>query len=141
MPLLTESLALFRAQDDQQGIAWILKHLGALANDQGNYPRAKALLEESLAHFQQLGDKWGIADALHTLGINARLQGDDARALALEQESLTHCREQGFKGLIPSVLIGLGTSPGGKAMVRGPEGASRRHWPSTGSSATSGCSW
>jgi hypothetical protein len=45
----------------------MLRQLGAMASDQGDHTRARALLEESLALLRQLRDQVGVAWTLDIL--------------------------------------------------------------------------
>jgi len=63
-----ESLALFRAAEDERGIAELLHRIGINALQLGESERAQQLLEESLALFQRLGSARGEAEAIGALG-------------------------------------------------------------------------
>jgi predicted ATPase/class 3 adenylate cyclase len=90
--LLEESLALYRAAKDYQGIALALGNLGIIAFARGDYARATRLLEESLDHSRKAGDKVSIASALSELGNVAMYQGDLTRAERLLEEGLALSR-------------------------------------------------
>jgi len=87
-----ESLRLYRALNDRQGMAVALNILGNLAINQGRYDRALELSEESLALQRELGHQRGIALALNNLGFVVLQLGDYPRAEALCQESLEVAR-------------------------------------------------
>jgi predicted ATPase/class 3 adenylate cyclase len=86
--LFEESLALWRALGDQQGIATSLNDLAWVVLCQGDYAVAHALSQEGLTLWRELGDRQGMATALHNLGRVAHCQGDYAAARALHQENL-----------------------------------------------------
>jgi predicted ATPase len=95
MHYFTESLALFRTQGDNHGIAMSLAGLGWIAHARGDFEQAIALHEESLALHRLLEDQKGIAVALNCLGEVARSQADDQRATTYYTESLALFRVLG----------------------------------------------
>ena len=94
-PLFEESLAIFRALGDQQGMGWALARLGLMHIFLGDLPAARPLLEESLALCRAVGDRWGTAWILQLLGVVVGELGDPAAAIALEAESLAISRALG----------------------------------------------
>lgn len=106
-----ESLALFRALEDIQGIASSLNFLGQVATWKSNYTLAYVLEEEALAIFRELDDKWGIASSLGTLATASFNQGDYAKTHTLAEESLAFSREIGnVEGIARSLwLLALGS--------------------------------
>lgn len=103
-----ESLALYRALGDQDGIANTLENLGLVARERGDYPAAWSLHEESLTIRRSLGDWRGIAGALNNLGLVARGRGDYAAARVLFDEGLTINRRLGDHPGIANALSNLG---------------------------------
>jgi tetratricopeptide (TPR) repeat protein len=91
-----ESLALFRAAEDERGIAELLHRIGINALQLGESERAQQLLEESLALFQRLGSARGEAEAIGALGYVAHAAGDFERALELFSRSEEMSAEVGF---------------------------------------------
>jgi predicted ATPase len=91
-----ESLALFRAADDERGIAVLLHRIGINALQLGESERAEELLEESLALFRQLGSTRGEAEAIGALGYVAFGAGDYERALELVVKSEAMAAGLGF---------------------------------------------
>ena len=73
----------------------LLRDLGRVAYQEGDYPQAVALLEESLALLEQLGNKHLLNYTLLALGEVTRLQGDDEQAAAYYRRSLTLHRKRG----------------------------------------------
>jgi predicted ATPase/class 3 adenylate cyclase len=102
--LFEESLEMFRAQDDQQGIAWTLFNLGCIVYFQSDQARATTLLTESLEMFRAQDDQQGIAAAIKRLGSVVMEQGDKTRAAALLEESLARFRDLGDKVEIADAL-------------------------------------
>jgi len=107
--LLEESLALWRAENDQKGIAAALHELGNVDDDQGRHSDAVREYEESLAIRRTLGDKRGVAALLHNLGVVAQAQGDHATARSLFAESLVIKRELGNEAWEANTLNALGS--------------------------------
>lgn len=106
--LHAESLELYRALGDCDGIGHALENLGMVAHEQGDYAAAQALHAESLAIRRKLGDARNIASSLNNLGLVMRGQGDYAAARALHAESLAiHRTLQDYQG-IGNELTNLG---------------------------------
>ena len=103
--LCQESLALYRALGDKQGIATSLSLLGWVAQRRFSREEAYALHEEGLALSRALGDKRGIAEALYDLSYLAFSQSDYDKAYALKEESLALFRELGDKWSIAYLLL------------------------------------
>ena len=108
MERFEDGLAIFRAQQDQAGLAWTLDEMSHLALLQGDYPRATALATESLAIFRMLGDRRHIATALERQGTVALEQSDYERALPLLEECLQLTRALEDPGGVASALNLLG---------------------------------
>ena len=79
-----------------------------MAQEQGDYTKARALFEEGLVLAREIGDRPLIAYFLNSLGLLAQEQGDYTGARALFKESLALRREIGYKVGIPASLAGLG---------------------------------
>lgn len=103
-----ESLALYRALGDKDGIANTLENLGLVARERGDYPAAWSLHEESLTIRRSLGDRRGIAGALNNLGLVARGRGEYAAARVLFDEGLAINRSLGDRPGIANILSNLG---------------------------------
>ena len=84
----TQSLANYRATDDQWGEANALEAMGWLVQHWGNYAEARQLYEDSLTLRQALGDQRGIARSQRTLGGIVLYQGDHAYAERLVRLSI-----------------------------------------------------
>ena len=93
--LYEESLALYRAEDNSDGIMTTLNNLGIVVEASGDYMRAAELYEESLALARQQGNQSVLARALNNLGVTVYRQGDYERASALYEESLALVRASG----------------------------------------------
>jgi tetratricopeptide (TPR) repeat protein len=76
--LLQESLALYQAIGNKQGVAIALNSLGHIAYQEGDYPAAQRLLQESLTLRREVGFPRGIAVALNQLGHVSGALGDYA---------------------------------------------------------------
>jgi predicted ATPase/class 3 adenylate cyclase len=95
--LYEQSLAAFRALDDDRSAAHVLHRLASSAIVEENLERARALAEESLALHRRFGSRKGEGIALGTLAdIQWREGGDRNAAIALAEESVAIAREVGF---------------------------------------------
>jgi tetratricopeptide (TPR) repeat protein len=103
-----ESLALFTAAGDRQGMALALNGLGNGAVDQRMYDTAEYCYAESLSIRRAIDDRWGIAGCLSNLGWVAHLQDDYAKARAYYQESLALSRAIGDRRGMAISLTNLG---------------------------------
>ena len=99
-----ESLALFRAADDDAGIAELLHRIGINALTLGEPERARRLLEESIDRFRALGSARGEAEAIGALGYVLHAEGDFEAALRLFRTSEQMCAEIGFTWWQQSML-------------------------------------
>jgi non-specific serine/threonine protein kinase len=86
----------------------VLNGAGILANDQGDYARARELLEESLLLCRAAGDKRSIAATLNHLAAVAWFQADHAQHRAISEECYNIYRELGDRRGIARSLAGLG---------------------------------
>jgi len=105
---LEEGVALYRALDDQEGIAEALSGLGVVVGDRGELERGVALIEESVALYRALGREQRLAQALNNLAATVLEHGDHGRASALYEESLTLYRSVGDRQRVGMVLVNLG---------------------------------
>jgi DNA-binding CsgD family transcriptional regulator/tetratricopeptide (TPR) repeat protein len=103
-----ESLAIFRALDDRQGLTLPLYGLGRLALRQGDLATARSRFEESLALNRELGETWMSAQSLNCLGEIARMAGDLDLAAVRYEESLEIFRSMGSTAWCAMVLHNLG---------------------------------
>jgi predicted ATPase len=120
--LYGESLAIFRALGDKQGICSSLYWLSLGALDRGNPTEASAMLQECMQLQRELGDTGNLAYSLYFLAHVAAYQGDYARATALNEESLALHRKRGDTRGITIALMYLAeisfSSHGDSATVR-----------------------
>jgi predicted ATPase len=102
------SLTLYRAVEDQRGMAEALNNLGIQAIVLRDFKHALPLLQGGLQLYRALGDKAGIANALNSLGSLAKYSDDPAQAMARYTESLALYRELDQRGMIAGTLHNLG---------------------------------
>ncbi|HEY0604467.1 MAG TPA: tetratricopeptide repeat protein [Herpetosiphonaceae bacterium] len=91
----SESLQLWKQQQDQPGIAQTLNSLGVLAFNQSEYHQARTLFEESLVLYQALDDHKHVALIFNNLGNIAYKQGDLERATERYQAGLRLLEQNG----------------------------------------------
>jgi len=103
-----ESLKLYGALEDKEGMAGALNILGAVDYFEGELAVAQKVFNEALAIRREVGDKSGIANALNNLAIVVHTQGNLAGASDLYRESLAICREVGEKWIMAHVLLNMG---------------------------------
>jgi predicted ATPase/class 3 adenylate cyclase len=106
--LAEESLAIYRAVGDRQGIASVLIKLANAATEAGDYETASGFLEEALMIWQELDDKHGTARALISLGWAALRPGDYQLANARLEAALAISRKLEDTRSIGFELSGLG---------------------------------
>jgi predicted ATPase/DNA-binding CsgD family transcriptional regulator len=94
---LAEAVALFRALDDDDGLARALLVRGGIACGLGDLDRADATLTEALAWYRAHGSPNDIAWAVGRLGIAAGLRGDLDRAAALLDDAAAVFRREGVQ--------------------------------------------
>lgn len=105
--LLEESLALWRAEGDSQGLATALNNLGWVACELNDLEAARVFSEEALAHCRALHDHRGMAVALNNLGWIAVYRGTPRTACTLYEESLALRRAAGDRRGIAFALTNL----------------------------------
>jgi DNA-binding CsgD family transcriptional regulator/tetratricopeptide (TPR) repeat protein len=84
----TESLAIWQALGDQQGIARVSSTLGFVAQAQGDHAQALAYLERSLPIVRESADTAALARVLTNLALSVLASGDPQRAMSLCLEGL-----------------------------------------------------
>ena len=102
-----ESLALFRALDDELGVAELLGRIGISTLQLGDPEKGRQLLEESRELFRDTGFIRGEATALGGLGYVKVEQGDLPGAVALLSESAEMAAEIGFTWWQVGMLMAL----------------------------------
>src|SRR5258708_39272531 len=70
----------WRSGRERRGIALAHHRLGIVAQQQGDYPKARALHAQSLALWQELGDNRSVAGCLEQLAAMAEAQGQPLKA-------------------------------------------------------------
>ncbi len=134
---LAEALALYRALDDQMGMANTLNNFGNLLHHRGDDARAGEMYAESLALFRALGDAEAIADSLGNLGALATARGDYAAAPAPCRKRACSCGAAwATAGASPPRSRTWAISPSGRATCRAPRACRRRAWASSARWAT-----
>ena len=107
-----ESLSLFRALDDQWGMARAMHLLGDHYHVGGKPSEGIQLLEASLQLYQALGDQRGIAGVLGAQGFQAIMQGQAERGEKMLRQSLAIYREMDDRVAIVNCLRPLGYGSG-----------------------------
>lgn len=92
---LQQSLALYRQEADQVGIARALNNLGFVTSTAGQFAEAEAYSQESMALHRATGDDKGMISAYLNLGTACLYQGKIEQAVAVLAEGLTLSRQQG----------------------------------------------
>jgi predicted ATPase/class 3 adenylate cyclase len=94
-PYYSEALDTFRARNDRQAVAGVLRRQSIMVRHAGDRQRGRALLTESLALSREVGDQAGVADALINLSDLIHQDGDVQRARRLYEEGLVIYRTLG----------------------------------------------
>jgi predicted ATPase/DNA-binding CsgD family transcriptional regulator len=105
---LDESAALWREEDDVQGLAEVLHVLGHVRFDQRDYVAARVLFEESRQAYGRAGDTIGGLPLVGDLGLVAYHEGDYQTAARVFTESLSLYRGHGMKDRVAGALNALG---------------------------------
>lgn len=105
--LLEHSLALYRALGDRWTTAHVLRALGSVALNLGDYGRAKRSYEKSLAIRRALGDQWGIANSLQGLSRVSLSLGEIEQGKRMAREGITLSEEIGDQAGIVKGLNNL----------------------------------
>ena len=95
VPLMEQSIAVFREEDDADGIANALSNLGTFLSSRGDYEGARRRQEEGLTVSRVLGNKRGLSLSLSNLGDTAYYLGDHDGARQYWEETLPLDREIG----------------------------------------------
>jgi predicted ATPase/DNA-binding SARP family transcriptional activator len=103
-----ESLRLWRASGDREGIVRALTNLGLTADEQGHPRQAAEWLREALELARETGDRRSIAVALANLGQVALTLAEHERAAALFAESVSLFRALGSQRDEAAILANLG---------------------------------
>lgn len=106
--LTEESLVLWRALEDQAGIAGALGALAMVHKARGDHAAAMRLFEEALARWRALGQDLKVAMTLNNLGATAYDQGDFELFEGYVAESLIIKRALGDRQGIGVALFNLG---------------------------------
>jgi predicted ATPase len=90
------SLELFRALDDELGVAVLLHRIGTIRLFAGD-PSVRSLAEESLALHRKVGSVSGESQALSLIAFAERRDGSLDEAFALIERSIALAQESGFR--------------------------------------------
>ena len=104
----SQSLTLFRRDNNIRGIGDILNNMGIVAWWQSDYAGAQEFYKESLAIDRELGDTYSQAGVLGNLGLVAQCQTDYVQARLFLEESLALRRAVGDQRGIANTLLNLG---------------------------------
>jgi predicted ATPase/class 3 adenylate cyclase len=119
--LMEESLALWRAAGDEEGVAWALQNLGMFDISSGDFAAARTHLAQSAALFRRHRHPAGLAWALMATGLGRIEQGDAPAARAALEESVALFREVGDRRGLALALAWRGTA----AAEQGQDAAAR----------------
>ena len=103
-----QALALFRSEDDNLGVAEVLRWLATAHTQAGEATEARAMHAESLALNEQAGDQLHLARALRIAGEDELELGEPARAVELIERALELARSGGHRRDITMTLHSLG---------------------------------
>jgi tetratricopeptide (TPR) repeat protein/TolB-like protein len=104
-----EAQVLYSRAGDLQGTGHILEYKANLANDAGDYIKARQLLDQALATYRRIGDRAGTANALNALGNVFYSTGAFEQAKTAYEQSLDILREVGSKDGIAGGLGNVAT--------------------------------
>jgi predicted ATPase/DNA-binding XRE family transcriptional regulator len=105
--LLEESQYLFRATNDQEGLALTNWHLGILAEREGKQPIAFEYMEQSLVLFQEVGDILRQSILLQVLGSYLLEMGEFKKGRAMLRQALSLAYQLGSKLEMGHALLRL----------------------------------
>jgi tetratricopeptide (TPR) repeat protein len=106
-PLLQQSLSVYEALTDTQGVGIVLNNLGVLAQDQGDYATARMMYERSLDISRERGDRHNEANVLSNLAMVASEQGDFAASRTYNEQALAVRRTLGDRRSLAISLLNL----------------------------------
>ncbi len=125
--LAEESIAVYRAVGDADGVAQALNTLGAALLRRGDARGASAAHVESLRIRRARGDRAGVAASITNLGLVAEYEGDFARAATLYADGLALYRQLGDTRYVAWALYNVASAlqhqgDAALAVARGQEG-------------------
>ncbi|MEZ4307480.1 MAG: tetratricopeptide repeat protein [Polyangiaceae bacterium] len=106
---LTTGLSLFRAAEDERGIASSIDDIGKLYWLKGEYEQALGFMRDALARRRALADRRSIALSFNNLGLVLQDSGEFKQALEAFENALTIRREIGDLVGLVTTLNNLGT--------------------------------
>ena len=105
---LGEALILYRALEDGEGVAPVLKNLGGLCLRKGECEEAVKMFQESLQVYEELGDLAGIAQIQNNLGVVHLQSGEIKKAKSALENSLQISEERNDTQGIARSITNLG---------------------------------
>lgn len=106
---LNKALAIAKADENEQRIAYSLNNLGNVYESQGNYPLALEHYKESLYINEKLGDSLGIANHLTNIGLIYKFQKHYDKAMTNYEKSLGIYERINNKHRVSATLNDIGT--------------------------------
>ncbi|MCA9929128.1 MAG: tetratricopeptide repeat protein, partial [Anaerolineales bacterium] len=104
--LLTDSLAAYQQQSDQDGIARVQFHLARIAIEQNEHEKAERLLDNSQAIWVQLNSQIGVASAIFRRAMLQYNLGEFVTAKKLLEEALQIQEAvQDKQGMMPTLRL------------------------------------
>ena len=91
VPLLSESVKIFKSLNDTWGESWSFRYLGQVDECLGDYKKGIRLQKKGLAGFEQISDVWNAAHSHYLLGLSASRHSDFQLARWSYEECLTRC--------------------------------------------------
>jgi len=104
IPVLEESLSLYRSLSKQEEVSLVLTHLGGINTKLGNYSKALRYQEEALSICRQLSNKSRLADTLTAIGNTSNQLGRYNKADQYLNEALSLLRGMNEPELLASAL-------------------------------------
>ncbi|HAJ64683.1 MAG TPA: hypothetical protein DCP31_40140, partial [Cyanobacteria bacterium UBA8543] len=105
---LQQALAIAQEIGDKAGAGITLNNIGAVYDNQGQYPQALKSYQQALAIAQEIGNKAGAGTALNNIGVVYNSQGQYSKALEYHQQALPIRQAIGDKVGEGSTLHNLG---------------------------------
>lgn len=105
-------LAIYRAQNDTNGVAFTYRGLSSIARNTGNFPLALDYCQQAIDLFKQTQNDEGLANVYNSMGILYKDKTDWEKSKEAYQESLKYHEKTGNKAGIANALANLGNVSG-----------------------------